>query len=866
MLKKIGKIVSLVMCFVLVISFVGCASSENKLKGNTDTYVKDDGTVVVDGIEIQDAFVNLQVNPAQVDEISVLDLDVDEILVNCVSVDEISVIEAEVVSLSDEFVYLAYQNFVSYYGEDIDFQKFLTDVAIGGTCIIVCVTLSAVGGPIGTFFGAVITSEFTAATLAIGAAIDAAVSGYLAYQEGGDASYIVGHMLNGVADGFKWSAILAPVSGGFSGINTLRAVNAVKKLDAFSNLSDEAINAVLKNFSKIIKKVAKESLDTSDNALKALYKQVSKELSSEITEEAFLLAVKNQPDITRYIMKYNPFNVSGEVSRALKESFLSRAGVPDDAIETYIKQIQNKTIKRIDDIDDANLRNYIESNLYEFVEAFGRTLSDEYVDECLKEKLGQKAFKAVEKYIATEDNAYCTLIEKIGKDSLDVYLSDAETLLLLQVRFGSRNVNRLIGVSKLYSAIAGNGNVRYEVKEIIDGILKGRYKSLTDIENVSVAAADNLMASRNVLHAVLSDIGALQRNADLLDDLTVVSLARYVDGEAFINALVKEKLNKGDIVSELGQSFYDDLVAHANQVIQCLALQPQMNTTLIQELFVDFLSAEGLSDEVISRILSGVPISEWGDISDHVVKRIANTVATYYQTTDMKMYSGFIREYSEVRASVASSFNKANNITPINGKYAGLIMETDHVFVKAKYGDIYMNEAGYPIFDEYAIARVEFNDLTGDTAADIRKANMFHHGSYETPPGYTWHHVEDGRTMILIPTDLHEAYRHSGGATLIRDGAMLYAQGTVPQKAIEMVEQIKANDGNQIAGYEGGRIWRNIPLNEGDQILPEGVVYREYDVNPFVSPAERGVERIVIGDDGSAYYTDDHYHTFVRIE
>ena len=95
---------------------------------------------------------------------------------------------------------------------------------------------------------------------------------------------------------------------------------------------------------------------------------------------------------------------------------------------------------------------------------------------------------------------------------------------------------------------------------------------------------------------------------------------------------------------------------------------------------------------------------------------------------------------------------------------------------------------------------------------------------------------------------------------------MLYAQGTVPQKALDMAEKIKANNGNKIDGYVGGRTWLNIAINEGDQTLPEGVKYREYDVNPFVSNDKRGVERLVIGDDGSVYYTDDHYHTFTRIE
>ncbi len=28
----------------------------------------------------------------------------------------------------------------------------------------------------------------------------------------------------------------------------------------------------------------------------------------------------------------------------------------------------------------------------------------------------------------------------------------------------------------------------------------------------------------------------------------------------------------------------------------------------------------------------------------------------------------------------------------------------------------------------------------------------------------------------------------------------------------------------------------------------------------------RGSERVVIGDDGSVWYTNDHYHTFIKIE
>ena len=77
---------------------------------------------------------------------------------------------------------------------------------------------------------------------------------------------------------------------------------------------------------------------------------------------------------------------------------------------------------------------------------------------------------------------------------------------------------------------------------------------------------------------------------------------------------------------------------------------------------------------------------------------------------------------------------------------------------------------GFAIFDDYAIARVEIPDLIGDETDDIAKANLIHHGTQVSIPGYTWHHLEDGKTLILIPTDLHEAYRHTGGAALIREG------------------------------------------------------------------------------------------------
>jgi hypothetical protein len=43
------------------------------------------------------------------------------------------------------------------------------------------------------------------------------------------------------------------------------------------------------------------------------------------------------------------------------------------------------------------------------------------------------------------------------------------------------------------------------------------------------------------------------------------------------------------------------------------------------------------------------------------------------------------------------------------------------------------------------------------------------------------------------------------------------------------------------------------------------VNYQEYDVNPLKPGVDRGQERLVVGSDGSAYFTSDHYKSFVKI-
>jgi YD repeat-containing protein len=112
-----------------------------------------------------------------------------------------------------------------------------------------------------------------------------------------------------------------------------------------------------------------------------------------------------------------------------------------------------------------------------------------------------------------------------------------------------------------------------------------------------------------------------------------------------------------------------------------------------------------------------------------------------------------------------------NGRPPINVSYAGRVYEGPGWTprLQAKYpAGVPFDKVGYARFEGYAKLRVRAQALTGEYAVDARLANQAV-GLTRTPPGYVWHHVEDGRTMILIPQDLHNAVRHTGGAAVIRE-------------------------------------------------------------------------------------------------
>ncbi len=111
---------------------------------------------------------------------------------------------------------------------------------------------------------------------------------------------------------------------------------------------------------------------------------------------------------------------------------------------------------------------------------------------------------------------------------------------------------------------------------------------------------------------------------------------------------------------------------------------------------------------------------------------------------------------------------------PINSGYAGQVYPIQNLSpgLQRKYpNSVAFTPQGYPDFSPYAVARAQPGNLTGNYSKDAALANK-EVGLSRTPDGYTWHHVEDGRTLLLVPRDLHRALGHTGGVANIKSGGV----------------------------------------------------------------------------------------------
>lgn len=88
----------------------------------------------------------------------------------------------------------------------------------------------------------------------------------------------------------------------------------------------------------------------------------------------------------------------------------------------------------------------------------------------------------------------------------------------------------------------------------------------------------------------------------------------------------------------------------------------------------------------------------------------------------------------------------------------------------------------------------------------------------------------------------------------------------IPQKAWDILNFLKGHNMHPPQNHKGGKTFANDGRHNSQRLPDNGTTYRKYDIDPKVQGKRRGAERIVVGSDGSAWYTPDHYISFTRME
>ena len=92
------------------------------------------------------------------------------------------------------------------------------------------------------------------------------------------------------------------------------------------------------------------------------------------------------------------------------------------------------------------------------------------------------------------------------------------------------------------------------------------------------------------------------------------------------------------------------------------------------------------------------------------------------------------------------------------------------------------------------------------------------------------------------------------------------ANNNIPPKVFKVLDYIKKN-GESMDGYVGGRNFQNRERQlDIKDATGKKIKYQEWDVNPKIQGKNRGTERIITGSDNRAWYTNDHYQSFVEIK
>lgn len=138
-------------------------------------------------------------------------------------------------------------------------------------------------------------------------------------------------------------------------------------------------------------------------------------------------------------------------------------------------------------------------------------------------------------------------------------------------------------------------------------------------------------------------------------------------------------------------------------------------------------------------------------------------------TSKTKAANGSTQSTKKTNLEGTSSVRKINNQRPRNHEYANSVYPLEKLpkEIRNKYPhSVPFTGTGHPDFSRYAIKKVQI-EVTGKNWIDFPAADKAA-GILKRPKDYTWHHHHDGKSMYLVPREIHEAVKHTGGVAIIK--------------------------------------------------------------------------------------------------
>lgn len=250
------------------------------------------------------------------------------------------------------------------------------------------------------------------------------------------------------------------------------------------------------------------------------------------------------------------------------------------------------------------------------------------------------------------------------------------------------------------------------------------------------------------------------------NDIDATLIFKYAEDETAPLAVKAEiKAQEKKIISESFENIErvskkvftsTENAAILNKTAAKVGLTPQKQAKLFEEMG---------NDDGLAALIHTNPefnIGRWIKTRNHVDEKLLARDGKGY-VTNGRVYAGNVYYFnphlnSGLNARVKSGQSQFSYIE---------LVELDKLYPDG----VPFTKQGYPDFTKVAFKikegkplKVNINQLSGDSKTDIRRATEIAcKMGYETPRGYTWHHIENSTELILVPRTIHELVRHSGG-------------------------------------------------------------------------------------------------------